>query len=78
MAFVEDEEVIEKILLYLQKYWFVDLKRKAWRKLTEINIVNSTKAGSEMALPFLSKYARIPPSSTGGMNGLPSPPRGEG
>jgi hypothetical protein len=52
MAFVEDEEVIEEILLYLQKYWFVDLKRKAWRKLTEINIVNSTKAGSEMALPL--------------------------
>jgi len=26
----------------------------------------------------LSKYARIPPSSAGGMNGLPSPLGGEG
>ena len=28
--------------------------------------------------PFLSKYSRIPPSSAGGMNGLPSPLGGEG
>jgi hypothetical protein len=27
---------------------------------------------------FLSKYARIPPSFAGGMNGLPSPLGGEG
>jgi len=27
---------------------------------------------------MLSKYARIPPSSAGGMNGLPSPLGGEG
>jgi hypothetical protein len=27
---------------------------------------------------ILSKYARIPPSSAGGMNGLPSPLGGEG
>jgi len=27
---------------------------------------------------FLSKYARIPPSSAGRMNGLPSPLGGEG
>jgi hypothetical protein len=27
---------------------------------------------------LLSKYARIPPSSAGGMNGLPSPLGGEG
>ena len=27
---------------------------------------------------FLSKYARIPPSSAGAMNGLPSPLGGEG
>jgi len=26
----------------------------------------------------LSKYSRIPPSSAGGMNGLPSPLGGEG
>jgi len=47
------------------------------------------KSGSEPNLhmsiivffPFsyrLSKYARIPPSSAGGMNGLPSPLGGEG
>jgi len=53
MAFGEDEEVIEKILLHLQKYWFLNLKRKVWRQLTGLNIVNSTKAGSEMALPLL-------------------------
>ena len=27
----------------------------------------------EVESPDLSKYARIPPSSAGGMNGLPSP-----
>jgi hypothetical protein len=32
----------------------------------------------ESVMLNLSKYARIPPSSAGGMNGLPSPLGGEG
>jgi four helix bundle protein len=32
----------------------------------------------ELETQILSKYARIPPSSAGGMNGLPSPLGGKG
>ena len=36
------------------------------------------RATAPRAFAILSKYARIPPSSAGGMNGLPSPLGGEG
>ena len=43
-------------------------------ELTERSIGHKKSEASERLRPhFLSKYARIPPSSAGGMNGLPSP-----
>jgi hypothetical protein len=48
-------------------------------ELTERSIAHKKSEASERSRPpFLSKYARIPPSSAGGMNGLPSPLGGEG
>jgi hypothetical protein len=41
-----------------------------------IGLIKMPKA--RVCLLILSKYARIPPSFGGGMNGLPSPVGGEG
>jgi len=49
-------------------------------KKTEDEIIGQYLLGRHLFLQIviLSKYSRIPPSSAGGMNGLPSPLGGEG